>query len=976
MRLLSIVTTRWLGMLAAVLLVGHRLLMPTVTVSADDDKTQAPNIQFFESKVRPILVQRCHGCHGAKKQESGLRLDSKASLTKGGDGGVVVVPGEPQTSELIRAVRRDGDLKMPPERPLPAGEVATLVEWVRGGAFWPEETSVPTAIAIREVAKSHWAFQPIVEQTIPRLESDNWSQTRTDRFILSKLREADLSPSPRADKRTLLRRVTWDLIGLPPTPDELTEFVADHRPDAFERVVDRLLASPHDGDRWGRHWLDVARYADTKGYVFFEEKKFQWAWTYRDYVIRAFNDDFPFDRFVIEQLSADQLDLGEDKRPLTALGFLTLGGRFMNNLHDVLDDRIDVVSRGLLGLTVTCGRCHDHKFDPIPQVDYYSLYGVFRSSIEPALPPEFLPPPQTEDYRKFSTEMQARLKKLTDFVEEKHRNLVTSARTRAAEYLFAAQAQLEKPPTDDFMLLADTNDINPTMTLRWQVTLEAARKKPHPVWMAWSAFAALPTDQFSAKAGEVIDRLRKLGTLARPDSRLASIETDKSVHPPSVNPVVVSAICEPPPQSLGDVAQRYGELFKRIDAKWQEALKQAKEVQQPLPTGLGDPDEEEIRRVLYGPDAPPDVPLAMGWGFLSLFPDRPTQGEYQKLIKEVEQWSMTAAGAPPRAMALVDDATPFDPRVFLRGNPNRLGPFVPRQAVEITSSERRPFVRGSGRLELAQSIVDRRNPLTARVFVNRVWLHHFGVGLVRTPSDFGLRSEPPSHPELLDELAARFVRSGWSVKALHREILLSAVYQQASEIADRGSRIADSANPKSAIRNPQLVDPDNRLLGRMNRRRLDWETLRDALLASSGEMNRQVGGESINVLDGFVARRTIYGFLDRLDVPNLLTTFDFPSPAATNPQRDATTVAPQALYLMNGDLTFEVASRLLRRAELTSQPEADARVRQLFLICFQRQPTADEIASAVEFLGESPTAERWTALAQSMLLANEFAFVD
>ncbi|MBC7819328.1 MAG: PSD1 domain-containing protein [Planctomycetaceae bacterium] len=925
-----------------------------VLLSISNARAADDRAAFFESKVRPILAARCHGCHGVKKQESNFRLDTKVGFLKGGDNGAVIDPKQPDQSELVLAIRREGGRKMPPDKPLPAEEIDTIVEWVRRGAFWPAETTLPANDSIREAAGKHWAFQLLQSPPVPRLPNDNWSRAPLDRFVRAKLREAGLSPSPIADRRTLLRRVSFDLIGLPPTPDEMTEFLADDRPDAFERVVDRLLTSPHYGERWGRHWLDVARYADTKGYVFFEEKKFPWAWTYRDYVIRSLNDDLPFDRFVVEQLAADQLELGDDKRPLTAMGFLTLGGRFMNNLHDVLDDRIDVVSRGLLGLTATCARCHDHKFDPIPQADYYSLYGVFRSSIEPPLPPEFLPPPQTEEYAKFSAEMTARQKKLTAFVAGKHFALVTSARARAAEYLLAAQAQMEKPPTDDFMLLADTNDINPTMTLRWQVTLEAARKKWHPVWQPWTEFASLPSHQFAAKAIEVCERLNS-GREPKADGR-------KPLSQP-LNPLVITTLCESPPKSLAEVATRYGELLKRIDAKWQEALKQ-----EPKTPMLSDPHEEEIRRVLYGPDAPPDVPLAMGWGFLSLFPDRPTQGEYQKLIKDLEQWSMTTAGAPARAMVLFDDATPFDPQIFLRGNPNRFGAHVPRQPLAISTSDRKPFTTGSGRLELARSIVDPRNPLTARVFVNRVWMHHFGTGLVKTPSDFGLRSDPPSHPELLDWLAANFIRSGWSVKWLHRQIVLSATYQQASPSKTEQRLSADGSR--------QSADPDNRWLSQMNRRRLEWESLRDALLATSGEMNRRIGGESVELLGGFNPRRTLYGTLDRLDVPNLLTTFDFPTPASTNPQRDSTTVAPQALFLMNGDLTFEVASRLLRRPEVVAAADAPSRVRQLFLICFQRTPTDTEQQSAREFLSDAPTPERWAAFAQSLLLANEFAFVD
>ncbi len=924
---------RWL-ILVTILL---HVCLPTLVRAADDAAA------FFEKRVRPILVSRCVSCHGSRKQESGLRLDSQSGFERGVDSGPIINRDQLNSSALLKAVRREGKLKMPPDQALPNDEIAVLTEWVRRGAVWPQESG--SHDSPQTLARTHWAFQPVREQPVPRVANDTWSLGPIDRFLLVKLREIGLSPSARADRRTLLRRASFDLIGLPPSPQDVEEFEADPSPDAWEHAVERLLASPHYGERWGRHWLDVARYADTKGYVFFEEKKFPWAWTYRDYVIRSFNEDLPFDRFAIEQIAADQLELGSDKRPLTAMGFLTLGGRFMNNLHDVLDDRIDVVSRGLLGLTASCARCHDHKFDPISQADYYGLYGVFRSSIEPTLPPEFLPSPQTDEYSKFSAEMTSRLKKLTDFVSAKHSALVLSARARAAEYLLAAQAQMEKPPTDDFMLLADTADINPTMTLRWQVTLEAAREKPHPVWSVWTTYV----EHF-----------------AKP---LEATKLDEQLKGQPHNSLVLKAVlAAPPPKSLNDVAQRYGELLKRIDNKWNEALRTAAEAKQPAPQGLDNPQEEEIRRTLYGPDAPPDVPLAMGWGFLSLFPDRPTQGEYQKLIKELEQWSMTTAGAPARAMVLNDDAVPFDPRIFQRGNPNRIGSIVPRQGIEIASPDRKPFVRGSGRLELAQSIVDPRNPLTARVFVNRVWRHHFGEGLVKTPSDFGLRSDPPSHPVLLDWLAGNFIRSGWSMKWLHRQIMLSSAYQQESK--DEGGLTSATANPRRS------ADPENRLLSHFNRRRLDWESLRDSVLLVSGDLNRRIGGESLELLNGFVPRRSIYGTLDRLDVPNLLTTFDFPAPSATNPQRDSTTVAPQALFLMNGDFAFEAAVRLLRRSNMTDPRDDDSRVRNLFRICLQRWPNDIEQQAAREFLGPSPTPERWTSLAQSLMLANEFTFID
>jgi hypothetical protein len=406
-------------------------------------------------------------------------------------------------------------------------------------------------------AKRHWAFQPVRKPALPAVRDGAWPRTSVDRFVLAKLEEKGLTPSPPADRRTLIRRATFDLLGLPPTPEEVAAFEADPAPDAYERLIDRLLASPRYGERWGRHWLDVARFADTKGYVFFEEAQFPWAWTYRDYVVRAFSDDLPYDRFLLEQLAADRLSLGKDRRPLTALGFLTLGGRFMNNAHDIIDDRIDVVTRGLLGLTVGCARCHDHKYDPISMRDYYSLYGVFASCAEPTVPPLFEDPPATPQYAAFAKEMQAREAKLKEFVKAKHDELVRSAKTRVAEYLMAAHAQRDQPTTEEFMLLADGGDLNPTMIVRYQKYLERARKGRHPVWAAWHALADLPDKDFAAQAPAVCAQLTK------PDSS----------HP--VNPLVAAAFAAKPPKTLNEAAQRYGELLNAAEALWQERVRDA-----------------------------------------------------------------------------------------------------------------------------------------------------------------------------------------------------------------------------------------------------------------------------------------------------------------------------------------------------------------------------------------------------------------
>jgi cytochrome c553 len=903
-----------------------------------------PGAELFEARVRPVLVDKCYRCHGPQKQMSGLRLDSREALLKGGDNGPVLRPGDPDGSSLIQAVRHQGDRKMPPKEKLPDDALGALVEWVRKGAPWPEGRVGP-ADSIASAARRHWAFQPVQKPLLPAVKDTAWPQTSIDRFLLARLEEKGLTPSPRADRRTLLRRVTCDLIGLPPAPEEVAAFEADPSPDAFAKVVDRLLASPHYGERWGRYWLDVARYADTKGYVFFEEAPYPWAYTYRDYVIRAFNEDLPYDRFLLEQLAADRLPLDSDRRPLTALGFLTVGGRFMSNQHDIIDDRIDVVTRGLLGLTVTCARCHEHKYDPIPQQDYYALYGVFASCAEPTVPPLFAEPPATKEYAAFAKEMQARERKLAEFVAAKHAELVNAAKARVAEYVLAVHAARNQPNTEEFMLLADGGDLNPTMIFRYRGYLERTQKTHHPVWALWHALADLPETDFPAKAAALGVEFAARSEPSRP-----------------LNPLVVGAFAARPPKTLTEAAQRYGDLLNGVERLWQERLREAVQARRSAPAALSDPALEELRQVFHGAEAPANVAL-LPYGDLSLLPDRASQAKLQELRKAVEQWRATGPAAPPRAMVLEDLPVPYQPHVFRRGNPNNPGEAVPRRFLQVLSGARaEPFRDGSGRRELARAIASRDNPLTARVLVNRIWLHHFGAGLVRTPSDFGLRSEPPSHPELLDHLATAFMDSGWSIKKLHRLILLSAAYQQRSD--DRAEC--------------RRVDPENALLWRMNRRRLDFEATRDALLAAAGHLDRRVGGPSVQDLASAGAtRRTLYGYLDRLNVPGLYRTFDFPSPDATNPQRDLTTVAPQALFLMNHPFSIECARRLLRREDVVSEKDHAAKITRIYRILYGRIPKPEELQLAREFLGTSGASETaWERYAQALLMANELVFVD
>jgi hypothetical protein len=709
--------------------------------------------------VRPVLANNCYKCHSVQsdKVKGGLLLDSREGLLKGGDTGPAIVPGDPEHSLLIKAVRySDPDLQMPPKgNQLPDAAIADLVAWVKMGAPDPRVATVAQK-AWSDSGKSHWAWQPLTKPAVPASKDPAWTKTPIDNFILAKLDEKGLKPNPPADKRTLIRRATFDLIGLPPTPEEVDAFVKDESLEAFAKVVDRLLASPHYGERWGRHWLDVARYSDTKGQIKRqrEDQSYPFAWTYRDYVIRSFNNDKSFSLFVIEQLAADKLpSTAHNPTNLCALGFLTLGDRFMEMQNDIINDRIDVVTKGFLGLTVSCARCHDHKFDPIPTKDYYSLFGVFSSCVEPKFEPVIVKSPGGPEY--------------SDYYKQR------------------MELELEKD------------------------TLES-----------------------------------KLRELRRSQDRAG------------VRPV------------LRDLRQN-----------------QAK----------------------------------------------------------VSQLELTHPGAPPRAMVLEDLRRPHDSPVFIRGDAGKKGDVVPRHFLEVLSGSYRPaFTNGSGRLDLAWAIVSKQNPITPRVFVNRVWMHHFGEGFVSTPDDFGTRAERPSHPELLDYLASRFVSDGWSIKKLHRLILLSSVYQESS-----------ANNPRFAE-----MDPDNRLLWRANIRRLEFEPLRDSLLAIGGDLDSTMYGRPVDIeSEPFSTRRSIYGFVDRSDVADVLVNFDFANPDLPTGRRHDTTVPQQALFLMNSPLVIEQAKRLVSLPSFTACSDDEAKIDFLYQRIFQRPPRPEEMKLGSEFVAGAPEPE-------------------
>ncbi len=818
---------------------GGLSCLPMAKAVADEAKQAVQPItpqqtEFFEKKVRPLLFDKCVSCHGDKVANGGLRLDSLAAILKGGSQGTELSPGRPEKSRLIEAINYTSATKMPPDGKMKTDDIATLTQWVKMGAPWPgAKATVPQngEFQITPQQASFWSFKPVHKSAVPTVKSKWWVKSPIDAFIMQKLEAKGLKPSPPADRRTLIRRATYDLTGLPPVAADVDTFVNDTSPDAFAKVVDRLLASPRYGERWGRHWLDVARYADTKGYAFTEDAVYHNAYTYRDYVIRSFNEDLPYDQFILEQLAADRLPQGDDKRKLAALGFLNVGRRFLNDPVLINDDRIDCTCRGLMGLTVSCARCHNHKFDPISAKDYYSLYGVFASAVEQNPPPAISPKSISEPFEAQNTKILAADKEIDNLV----RNKVNILRD-----------QLEKKP-DDY-----TKEI--------KAILQSIRLE------------ALPNT----------DQLNKLSKLFAPDA----------------------------------------------------------------------------------------------------------QAKLKKLQADVADLRAHMPQTPEFAMASVDTPQPFNAYVFLRGNAGNHGDNVPREFIQLLAgSDRKPYA-DSGRLELAQDIASPKNPLTPRVYVNRMWLYHFGNAIVRTPSDFGTRGELPTHPELLDWLAATFVEDGWSIKKMQRRMMLSSAYQQSSDGDKEGKAFA--------------IDPENRLLWKQNRQRLDFEAMRDSLLAVSGKLDTTLGGPAVEITtQPFASRRTVYGFIDRQNLQNLFRAFDFASPDTSSAQRYSTTVPQQSLFMMNSPFVIEQTKALAARPEITNAPDIPSKIKAAYRIMFERSPGVDEIGFGVKFLkgveqirtvdssavrpvaaSDPPTKKPEQTLApieeyiQTLMLTNEFLFVD
>lgn len=905
------------------------LLWPFLGAALSVAGADASSADFFENRIRPVLAERCYECHSAKseKLKGGLLLDSKAGLAKGGASGAAIIPGKPESSLLIQTLRGTAhEVKaMPPKGdPLKAEEIAAFEEWVKAGAIDPRSDSAPAA----NPTANHWAFHKPEMPAWPKVKKGSWVKTGLDAYVLVALEAKGLEPSPEADKHTLLRRITFDLTGLPPTPEEMDKFLADTSEDAYANAVDRLLASTAYGERWGRYWLDVARYADSKGYVFEEERRYAYSHTYRDWVVSAFNRDLPYDQFVVQQVAGDKVATDGDKSPLAAMGFLTLGRRFLNNPPDIIDDRIDVTTRGFMGLTVQCARCHDHKYDPIPTADYYSLYGVFSNSREPEEKPLLGPNPDKAKAAEYTEELGKRRKELSDYRAERTAEVMKKLRERVGDYLLAAHDSAALDWTN-LEGLARQRSLDPGLVAAWKGRLEEWRTRNHPVFAPWFAFAALPADGFAAKAAPVASEVASGKLAGNP-----------------LNPRFAAAFKDFAPTNFAAVSARYGQLLASVETEWQGALESASKAGAPAPEKLPDADSEAIRLVVHGPDSPVQE-VRNG---VDRFFDTPVAQKLRALQRKLDELDATHPGAPLRAMAMMDNDSFSDPIIFKRGNPGNAGPKVPRQQLAIVAgADRKPFAKGSGRLEFAESIASADNPLTSRVMVNRVWMRHFGSPLVKTPSDFGVRSDPPTNPALLDYLAVRFVQFGWSVKALHREMLLSATYRQTSDPEEAKVSKQDVARAEAA-------DPSNTLYWRMNRSRTDFEAMRDSLLAVSGRLDPAIGGQAVTIYDTErpANRRTMYGFIDRQNLPGILRSFDFASPDATSSGRFQTSVPQQALFWLNSDFVADQAKAILERPDVAGR-DADGRIRRLYELAYQRPPSKEELLAAKKFIGTGAT---------------------
>lgn len=1064
-------------------LIGFIYLSTTISSIADAEDEPKPDpkaIEFFENKIRPVLSQHCYSCHAtdAKSTKGGLLLDTRDAARKGGDSGPAVVPGSVDDSLIISALQYES-FEMPPKGKLDDAVIADFTKWIEMGAPDPRDGLAVAKSSIDfEEGRKHWAYQPVVMPEQPKVKDKKWPLNAVDYFTLAQMESRNLSPVKPASKRDLIRRATFDLTGLPPTPEESQAFVEDESPEAFAKVVERLLASEHYGERWGRYWLDVARYSEDQAHTFAVKPNSN-GFRYRDWVISAFNRDMPYDQFVRLQIAGDLYgETGEQQyEHLVALGYFGLGAQYYKNsdreraIADELDDRIDTLTRGFLGLTVSCARCHDHKFDPIPTQDYYSIAGIFSSS---RLNDAALCSP--EDVKAYHDGQQ--LIKDTDnsvkrFLADQKEIAATSKVPEIASYMEAvwrfrvAKANGQEISTAD---LAKATGMNEFLLKRWVAFLDPKNKGKVKELAAWfelkteQAGEVDLTEELPERVTAVTRGFQRLveslvvvqdgvtvtNIAARPDG-----ETHVAGNPRFVTPVATKVrpavgidtditgaselylivtdagngkSCDHAdwikPRFINDAGEEL--LLTELEPKKSESFggpvknknytgNQIRVGGKVYPNGIGVHAESKLiydipagytRFAAIGgldnsgsdqggcgeqasvqfavyteePKVQPanagtdlltkilgkDGPFAVADKDLENFLTDDNREELKKLKDSHEQAKKSAPPMYPVAHAYTE-ANPHDLRVFVRGNPANKREIAPRRFLQVLAGDApEAYTEGSGRRELADDITSPDNPLTPRVMANRVWQHHFGRGIVNTPSNFGKLGELPTHPRLLDYLARKLIDSDWSIKQLHREIMLSNTYRLSSSASDKNSEI----------------DADNLYVWRMKRRRLDVESWRDALLDVSGRLDKSLKGPSTNLADANNVRRTVYAKVSRHELDSLLRLFDFPDANITSSKRSETTVPQQQLFVLNSPFMVTQAKAFSERLHNEVKEGDEARVVRAFSLAYSREPENAELDLALAYLaledseGEQNQLSRWERYCQVLLGANEFMYLD
>lgn len=916
----------------------RHLLLSSLATGYVCAQTGASSPDYFETKVRPILANNCYGCHTDSKM-GGLRVDHREDLLKGGARGPALVPGDPDKSLLITAVRQtDAKLKMPAGGKLKPEEVEILVAWVKGGAVWPATAAAGsgatgTAYVISPERKKFWSFLPLQDPKPPAVKDPRWAQSDIDRFVLANLEKQGLKPVHPASRRDLIRRATLDLTGLPPTPEEITAFENDKSPEAFAKVVDRLLASPRYGERWGRYWLDVARYGEDdyrslnpnpRGYFPYAN-----AYAYRDWVIQAVNDDLSYSDFVKAQLAGDLMDAKDRARMLPATGFLGLGPWYFDNgavevtRADERHDRVDVITRGFLGLTVACARCHDHKYDPIPTTDYYSLAGIFASTEYHEYPR--VPKAVLDKYTQLQDEVEKKQKVQQEMQSNFATQLAESLALETSNYLQAVW-EVTGPQKKE------------------KANVVEQRKLDYELLDRWIAYMAKTTDKYKNK--EPWQAMMKKGGTAEEAKKLAGEFQEEVVkvmlaHRDLAEENEIIADQALPGTKKKKRANKPNEFITNDDfcPGCGLRLKNMPEDQTSFWTEIF---QREIRDTDDIPNANnprmgnPGVLLFRGWG-LEHRVGAAAREQMAAVKADVEALQKKLQPAYPFLHGVQESEKAVDLPVSIRGNPYNLGPQVPRHFLSVLSEgDPKPFEHGSGRLELAEDII--KQPIATRVFVNRIWRGHFGTGIVDTPSNFGMTGERPTNPELLEYLSSYFVKNGMSAKKLHRAIMLSTVYQLSTE--------DDQAN--------FAKDSGNRYYWRANRKRLDAEQLRDSVLLVSGNLDSSMGGPSEELTPGFT-RRTVYGKVSRYKLDQYLQLFDFPTPNISAEKRFTTTVPLQRLFLMNSDFMQVEAEEMVKR--IAAEPDNRARIRKAYTLIYGRAPSDQEIALGLDYLHNEPMRE-------------------